>query len=196
MDEGQGRFLLGGGIGSGKSTAAEWFSGAGATLIDTDALARDLLAPGTPQTAAVLARWPEVEGAPGIIDRRALGRIVFGDAEQIAELEAVVHPGVRSAVLSESRRAGDGTLIVEIPILRDLPGEGWPWIVVDAPVEVRVARAVARGPMTEPEVRQVLDRQATRGEWLAAAAWVIDNSGDDQDLERECALVWERIRPR
>jgi dephospho-CoA kinase len=189
------RILLGGGIGSGKSTAAAWFREHGATVVDTDGLARQLLQPGTPQTAAVIARWPEVGSPPGTIDRGALGRIVFGDPGEIAALEEIVHPGVRLAVAEASTLAGDALLIVEIPILRDLVGDGWPWIVVDAPVDVRVERAVRRGPMTEAEVLQVLDRQDSRGAWLAAASWVIDNSGDDQHLAEECARVWEHIRP-
>jgi len=189
------RILLGGGIGSGKSSAAAWFRERGATLLDTDGAAREVLTPGTPQTADVLARWPEVESSPGTIDRRALGRLVFADPEKIEALEAIVHPAVRRMLAEASAAAGDALLIVEIPILRDLAGEGWPWIVVDAPVDVRVERAVRRGPMSEEEVLHVVDRQASRGEWLAAASWVIDNSRDGDHLAGECASVWDHIRP-
>ena len=76
--------------------------------------------------------------------------------------------------------------MVELPVLRDLPGRGWPWIVVDAPDDLRIARTVARGAMSAAEVRRVIDRQAGRGEWLAAASWVVDNSGDPGSLLGQC----------
>ncbi len=83
-------------------------------------------------------------------------------------------------------------VIVEIPLLKDVLGERWPWVVVDAPDEIRIARTMERG-MSESEVRAVMGSQPTRGEWLAAAEWVVDNSGDEEHLGEQCRLVWEAI---
>ena len=187
------RLLLGGGIGSGKTAAASCFAALGSLIVSTDDLARSLLVPGTVETGRVIARWPEVESSPGVIDRRILGRIVFADGGLLAELEAIVHPGVAALVTAAADSHPTEVVIVEIPVLRDLPGRGWPWIVVDAPEPIRVARAAGRGVFSEAEVRQVMERQSTRSEWLAAATWVIDNSGDREQFEEQCRRVWAAI---
>ena len=193
MADHAGRFLLGGGIGSGKTAAAHRFATLGAHVVSTDELARSLLRPGTMQTEQVIARWPDVQVAPGEIDRRRLGQIVFADPVLLGDLEAITHPEVRAMVDAEIESHETDIVLVEIPILRDLPGRGWPWIVVDAPDATRVVRAAARGSFTHDEVLQVAKRQPSRGEWLAAATWVIDNSGDEEHLAQECGRVWEAM---
>ena len=189
-----GRFFLGGGIGSGKSAAGIVFESLGAIVLSGDDAGREVLGVGTPETAAVLQRWPEVALPEGVIDRRALGALVFADAAQLAELEAITAPGIKSRLSAEVDRHPDSVVLVEMPVLRDLVGRGWPWIVVDAPDPVRFERAVARGLMDEAAVRNVMARQPPRGEWLAAADWVIDNSGDRAALVEQCHRVWQAIR--
>lgn len=188
-------YLLGGGIGSGKSTAARWFLSFGAAVYAGDDAGREVLSPGTPETGRVAARWPAVVGAGGVIDRRALGRLVFSDGAQLRELEAITAPGIAQRLRGFAEAHADGVVLIEVPVLRDLAGAGWDWIVVDAPDGLRLERAVARGGITADDIRHVMDRQPSRGEWLEAASWVIDNSGDDQDLAEQCRRVWAEIAP-
>lgn len=188
------RILLLGGIGSGKSTAAAWFSDHGAVVLSSDLVARGVLDPGTDATRQVLARWPSV-GDDGEIDRAALGRVVFGDPSALAELESIVHPATRAGLQAEIGRYPDRAVVVEMPILRDWLGRGWVRVVVDAPDEVRVQRAIERDPSTtQDDVRRVMGHQPTRGEWLAAADYVVDNAGDETSMTQDCARVWERLR--
>jgi dephospho-CoA kinase len=164
-------------------------------VIAGDDAGRQVLAPGTPETAQVATRWPAVVDAQGVVDRRALGRLVFADAGQLRQLEAITGPGIRRRILDLADAHPTDVVIVEVPVLRDLVGRGWGWIVVDAPDEVRFERAVARGEMSPGEVRHVMSRQPGRGEWLAAATWVIDNHGDTAELAEQCRRVWEEIGP-
>jgi dephospho-CoA kinase len=189
------RFVLGGGIGSGKSTAAAAFGRFGAHLVVADDVARSVLAPGSSAVAAVAELWPTTV-SEGILDRQALGRIVFSDPEALAAIEAITHPETAARIIAETETeaAAARDIVVEMPILRDwLPG--WPVVVVDAPREVRIARVVGRGrgPGTVSEVESVMANQPSRAEWLAAADYVIDNSGDRAHLDDQCRRVWERL---
>jgi dephospho-CoA kinase len=181
------RAVICGGIGSGKSTAAARFQSYGATILHADDVARDVLADGTEQAAAVAVRWPEVI-ADGLIDRTALGAIVFADVEELTALESIVHPATE-ARLVEMAASIAGALLVEMPILRDW-FEAWTRIVVDAPDELRLRRAMDRSGIDEAVIRNIMERQPTRGEWLEAADVVIDNSGDLDHLDGECRRVW------
>lgn len=188
------RFYLGGGIGSGKSAAAAWFRTLGAVVISGDDAGREVLASGTAETAAVLRRWPDAATPEGSLDRQALGRIVFRDAGELAALETITGPGIRSRLMAAAESHPDAVVMVEVPVLRDFAGAEWPWIVVDAPEGLRMARAIQRGSgMSDGDVQQVMARQPSRSEWLAAAAWVIDNSGDLGQLEAQCRRVWAAI---
>lgn len=188
------RAFLGGGIGSGKSTAGRILRDLGAVVVEADRHGHEVLAPGTPETRQVAQRWPGVVGGDGIVDRTALGRIVFADPAELADLEAITRPGIRQRVLAEVAAHPDRIVLVELPVLQSILGEDWPWVVVDAPDGLRVARTLARSPqLSEAEVRAVMARQPSRGEWLAAAAWVIDNGGDRVHLEAECRRVWRAL---
>lgn len=190
------RFRLGGGIGSGKSTVARILRDQGAVVLEADREGHAVLAAGTPEHAAVAGTWPTVIRSDGTIDRPALGRIVFADPVALAALEAITWPEIARRLRREADRHTGAVVIVEVPVLRDLMGEGWPWIVVDAPREIRLARTMARPPHpSEDEVHAVMARQPSRGEWLAAASWVIDNSSDETDLVGECDRLWRLIGP-
>lgn len=189
-----GHFFLGGGIGSGKSAAGIHFASFGAVVVSGDDAGRRVLAPGTVETARVKSRWPEAVDGSGGIDRRALGRIVFADAAQLRELEQITGPGIRNVIIAAVDARPAEVVLVEVPVLRDLVGREWRWIVVDAPEGVRIERTIARdGRMTADDVRRVMGRQASRGEWLAAAAWVIENGGDEASLAVQCRRVWDEI---
>jgi dephospho-CoA kinase len=174
--------ILTGGIGSGKSAVGRLFAERGATVVHADGIGHDILEPEGLVFREVADRWPQVV-VEGRIDRRALGRIVFSDPDQLAELEALTHPAIRDRILELVDEAGDGPVVVELPILRDFLGEGWTRVVVDAPVEIRAARLRERG-LADDEIEARLAAQPDRAEWLAAADHVIDNSGSLQDLER------------
>lgn len=188
------RVLLLGGIGSGKSTAGDWFASQGAVVIRADDVARDVLAPGTDATRTVLALWPEVDQGDGTISRTALGRIVFADPAELSALESIVHPQTRLVLRDELAAHPDDVVIVEMALLRDWFDESWTRIVVDAPDDVRVARTIRREPaMSEADVRTVMARQATREQWLVAADYVLDNSGSIGDLHGDCRVVWNTL---
>jgi dephospho-CoA kinase len=183
--------LLTGGIGSGKSTAAGMLASLGASVISSDAAAHRVLEPGGAAAGAVARRFPEaVDG--GRIDRERLGRIVFDDRRALADLEALTHPSIGELLAAEVASADAPLIVLEIPLLRDPLGSGWPVVVVDAPVEVRIERLAARG-MPRDEARRRMDAQPDRERWLAAADHVIDNGGGLEDLAAACRALWREL---
>lgn len=190
MPRGPLRIVLTGGIGSGKSTVAERFEAAGAVVVDADRAGHDVLEPDGAAFDAVARRWPEVV-SDGRIDRRALGRIVFADADQLAALEAMTHPEIRRLV-RDRLDAVDGPAVLEVPIpVRWVPDD-WPVVVVDVPDEVRRRRLRVRG-MDDEEISQRMAAQPTRAEWLAMADEVVDNSGDRTALDDQVRALLERL---
>ena len=166
--------------------------GFGAVVFSSDEFARRTLAPDTEATRLVLERWPEVAD-DGVIDRSRLGRLVFSDADRLRELEQIVHPHTRRSLAEAIELVPSADVVVEMPIIRDW-FEGWTLAVIDAADPIRLARAAARpGEMTEADIRAVMERQLSREEWLLAADFVIDNSGDTAALETECRAVWDRV---
>ncbi len=188
------RALLGGGIGSGKSAVAALLRKLGAVVIDADMAGHRVLEPGGEAFDQVAARWPEVVRA-GRVDRGALGAVVFADPAQLAELEAITHPAIAARIAAAVVAADAEVVVVEVPVLANLVGEGWPRLVVDAPDAARVARSVARG-MDEADVRRRMASQPGREEWLAAADYVVDNSGTWEDLAAEVDRLWAWLTGR
>jgi len=182
------RVLLGGGIGSGKSAAAALLSAMGAAVLSADRAAHRVLEPDGPAAAEVSARWPAAV-VEGRIDRRALAAIVFRDGAALAELELITHPAIARLLAEAVARVDARVVVVEMPLLIDLLGPGWRWVVVDAPDEVRLARLEARGMGREEAVRR-MGAQPTREEWLGRAELVVDNGGDLAHLEAECRWAW------
>lgn len=195
------RVGLTGGIGSGKSTVARLFAELGAHVIDADVLAREVVEPGTAGLAAVVARFGDaILGPDGALDRAALAAIVFADGRARADLDAIVHPLVRAR--SERLRAtyaeaGRGVVIEDVPLLYEagLAGDMDLVVVVTAPVETRVRRAVGRG-MDAADVRARILGQASDAERASIADVVLDNSGDEAALHRQVLECWQqRILP-
>ncbi len=183
--------MLTGGIGSGKSAVAARLAARGAEVLAADAVGHTVLEPDGEAFAAVAARWPAVVVA-GRIDRAALAGIVFADPAARRELEALTHPAIAARLAARVAMSGAEVLVIELPLLVDLVGEGWPRVVVDAPVEVRRARLAARG-MDAGDIEARLRAQPAREEWLAAADFVVDNGGDFDQLEAEVARLWSWI---
>jgi dephospho-CoA kinase len=185
------RLVVTGGIGSGKSTVAARLRELGAHVIEADLLGHTVLEPGGAAHDSVAARWPSVV-FDQVIDRTALAEIVFSDVAQLRELEALTHPAIAAEIKRGIDAAGPGVVVVELPVGSDLVGAGWIRVVVEAPEEVRVARAVERG-MGEDDVRRRVAAQAGPEEWRAGADYVIVNDGTRADLETAVDELWGRF---
>lgn len=163
----------------------------GADVIDADQLGHAVLAPGGAAFADVVARWPDVV-AGGEIDRRALGRIVFSDAAQLAELEALTHPAIRDLLATRLDESESDVVVVEIPIRAPWLDPSWPVLVVDVDDDVRWSRLRARG-MADDEIEGRIAAQPTREEWREHATWVVRNDGGLADLSEEVGRVWREL---
>jgi dephospho-CoA kinase len=189
---------LTGGIGSGKSTVSALLAAKGAVIIDADAIVHEVQAPGGPAYQPMVDHFgPGVVRPDGSLDRTAIAEIVFNDPEQLAALNAIVHPLVGQAIMErmQVQEGTDHVVILDVPLLvesgrSDMVGI----IVVDAPVETAVARAVARGPADEANVRARIAKQASREDRLAKADLVIDNAGTPADLPAQVDAAWTWIQ--
>lgn len=196
---------LTGGIGSGKSTVGELFKSRGAHLINADEVARRVVEPGQPGYKEVLSRFgSEILMADKTLNRQALAEIVFQDPRAREDLEAIVHPLVGETILSElaelvaHERSGQ-VVILEIPLLaeqakgRGKQGVKWPVraiIVVDVPESVALERLVRYRGMDPEDAHHRMAAQASRESRLALADYVIDNSGNLEDLKQKVDDAW------
>ncbi|WP_149257224.1 dephospho-CoA kinase [Actinomadura sp. K4S16] len=188
---------LTGGIGSGKSEVSKRLREHGAVVIDADMIAREVVEPGTPGLAAVVAEFGEDVLLPsGALDREKVGRVVFADPDRLAALNAIVHPlvGERMQELMDAAPA-DAVVVYDVPLLAEngLAGMYDEVVVVDAPEEVQLDRLVARRGMTEEDARALMANQASREERRAVATRVIDNSGSLADLKTQVDALWEAL---
>lgn len=192
------RIGLTGGIGSGKSTAAARFAELGAVVIDSDLIAREVLAPGTPGLARVVQRFGEgVLAADRSLDRPRLGTIVFADPAALADLNAIVHPLVRHRS-DELAAAGEGAVLVhDVPLLVEngMAAGFDAVVVVEAPLELRLERLSGRG-MTPDVARSRIAAQATDEQRREVATVVLDNSGSVAQLRARVDAVWPRLLGR
>lgn len=184
---------LTGGIGAGKSTVAARLAEHGAVVVDSDLIAREVVAVGTPGLARVTAAFgPRVLAPDGTLDRAALAGIVFHDAEALATLNSIVHPLVRAR--SEelvATAAATAVLVHDIPLL--VENHLWPGfhlvLVVHAPVQTRVARLVARG-LPEDGARARIAAQASDEQRRAAADVWLDNGGPPGQVRAAVDELW------
>lgn len=189
---------LTGGIGSGKSEVARRFAARGAVLIDSDVLAREVVAPGTDGLAAVVAEFGEgVVGTDGSLDRPALGALVFGDDDARRRLEALVHPRVRERSAAIAAGAGpDAVVVHDIPLLVET-GQASRFdavVVVDVPEQVQIERLRTSRGMSAEEAESRIAAQATRTQRTGVADFVIDNTGSLAELETRVDQVWRALR--
>ena len=175
------RIGLTGGIGSGKSTVSGRFAGLGVPVIDADEIARELVAPGAPGLAPVVAAFGTgILDEAGLLDRARLRRIVFADPARRRELEAILHPLVRQEIQRRVLEISAPYCIVAIPLLvetgqADLVDRV---LVVDAPEALQRSRLAARAGWTEDDVEAAIRSQAPREARLRAADDVIVNDAD------------------
>jgi dephospho-CoA kinase len=189
---------LTGGIGAGKSLAAQYFSELGARVVDADQLARIAIERGSAGFDDVITRFGEAIMRNGDIDRKALAEIIFSDAKAKEDLEAIIHPRVRELFLEVvSDLQPDEVLIYEIPLLVET-GAAANFdlvITVEADLEVRKERLRKRG-MFISEIDRRIAQQASREEREAAADFVIINNGDEDLLLRAVENLWEELPSR
>ncbi|MGA9163445.1 MAG: dephospho-CoA kinase [Thiobacillus sp.] len=187
---------LTGGIGSGKSTVADSFAAQGVPVIDTDAIARDLTAPGGAALDAVRAAFGEaVMQADGTLDRAALRRRVFSDSASRHHLEAILHPLIRQRVEQALGTLTAPYALVVVPLLVETGGYRAVLdrvLVVDCPEDMQIERVIARSGLTRDEVTAILAAQASRAERLAAADDVIVNSASPEALRTQVAALHRR----
>ncbi|PYG02131.1 dephospho-CoA kinase [Georgenia satyanarayanai] len=194
------RLGLTGGIGAGKSTVARELERLGAVVVDADAVAREVVAPGTPGLAAVAAEFGEEVLAPdGALDRAALGRVVFADPAARARLEEVTHPLI---AVETARRVADlppGTVVVhDVPLIveRGLADRYDLVAVVGADEDVRLERLVRDRGMSRQDALARIAAQATDAERREVADVWLDNSGSPEDLLEQVRRLWhERLLP-
>lgn len=192
---------LTGGIGSGKSTVAQFFADRGATIIDADAISRSLMEPGQQVLTDVVATFGEdLLDATGRLNRQALADIVFNDDDARQRLNDIVHPAVRAESRLQLKTAleanPDSAIIIQdIPLLVET-GQTEQYdgvIVVYTDLETRLQRLVEARGMDADDARARIAAQATDEQRRAVADWVIDNSGTLEDTQAQVAAVWEEL---
>lgn len=188
------RVGLTGGIGSGKSTVAKRLAALGATIVDADQIAREVVEPGTRALAAIVERFgPEIVDADGALDRPALGRIVFGDPGALADLEAITHPAIWETTATRMAMARrDGIVVHDMPILveKGLSSDYHLVVVVDTPEAERIRRLVEDRGMSESDARARIAVQASDDQRYAAADSVLTNTGSVAELEEAVDALW------
>jgi dephospho-CoA kinase len=174
------RVALTGGIASGKSTVADLFTGLDVPVIDTDLIARELLAPGTPWQAQVIERFGSaVRAVDGSLDRRALRELVFADAPARAALESLLHPAIRARAAEREAAARGPYLITVIPLLAETgrAGDYNRVLLVDCDERAQRARLAQRDGSSDASIDAALSAQASRAQRRALAHDVIANDG-------------------
>ena len=187
---------LTGGIGSGKSAAAEQFARLGATVVDTDAIAHELTGAGGAAVGDIRRLFGKAfVDASGAMDRKRMRDLAFSDAEDKRRLESLLHPMIRA----ESRRridAGAGPYVVHVvPLLVESPGyreRVGRVLVVDCPEALQISRVRQRSGLPEAEVRRIIASQIQRERRLAAADDVIDNSGSIAAMQHRVGELHEK----
>jgi dephospho-CoA kinase len=178
---------LTGGIASGKSAVAEEFAKLGVPVLDTDQIARDVVAPGMPALGRLVAEFgPEILDADGRLDRAHMRERVFSDPAQRRKLEAITHPAIREELAQRSAAAGGDYQIHVIPLLVET-GRADTYdrvLVVDCPEEAQIERLQARDRTSREQAEEILAAQVSREERLNAAHDVIENTGTLADLQR------------
>jgi dephospho-CoA kinase len=190
------RIGLSGGIGSGKSTVARRFAALGALVVDTDAVAHALTAPGGAALPAIAAAFgADMIAADGAMDRAKMRALVFSQPAERLRLEAILHPMIGAATRARASRAGAGQAIVfDVPLLT----ESGTWrarvdrvVIVDCSAATQVARVVERSGWTADAVERTIAQQATRAQRRAIAdAVIVNETLTLAQLEHEVDVLW------
>jgi dephospho-CoA kinase len=186
---------LTGGIGCGKSLAAQYFAELGALVIDADQLARAAIERGSAGFDEVVTLFGDSLLKDGNIDRRALGEIIFKDPKAKVALENIIHPFVRKEFIEAvASLKGDQVLVYEIPLLVETNAhERFDLVItVESEMENRIARLRGRG-MHISEIEGRIAAQATREQRIEIADFLIENDGTEDELLRQVENIWDSL---
>ena len=193
------RVGLTGNVGAGKSTTVSLFASWGATIIDSDVLAREVVTPGSPALGQLRELWGDtVIAADGELDRAAMRQIVFSDPKARKRLEAILHPAIRERsreLFVEAEARGDRIAIGVVPLLFEagLEKEYDVVLLIDAPLELRIERLVNKRGLSADEARAIADAQMPAQEKRTRADFVIDNDSDITSFERRAWETWKEV---
>lgn len=192
------RIGIAGGIGSGKSTVARLFGELGCVVIDSDALSRAAI--NEPAVMEQLVDWwgPSVVTGTGVVDRQAVGRIVFADSSERARLEGLIHPMIESArmaLIEVATTAGVRAVLIDAPLLFEagLAGEMDAIVFVDTPFEARLERVRGSRGWSEQELRDREKAQLPLEEKRRRSDYHIVNTGGVDDLRRQVTRILTQI---
>jgi dephospho-CoA kinase len=192
---------LTGGIGSGKSTVSEMFRALGATVIDADQVARDVVRPSEPALEEVARRFPGTVDADGTLDRAALAARIFSDPVERAALNAILHPRIQAEVQRRTAALGaagvssvlyDAALLIENGLHHAMDGV----VVVWVPPELQRTRLMARDGLSESEAKARIAAQAPLDAKRAVATWVVDNAGSREETREQVEAIWKALQGR
>lgn len=189
------RIGLTGGIASGKSTVADMFAALGVPVIDTDVIAREIVAPGQPALAEIVAAFgDDLLGPDGSLDRRALRARVFADPADRHRLEGILHPRIRNRTLELAAAAGGPYQVIVVPLLVEsgFDRQVDEVVVVDCPEAEQRRRLMTRDGETAQQVSRMLAAQVGRAARIASADAVIDNSGDLRATRAQVQALHQR----
>ena len=190
------RVGLTGGIGSGKSTVADELARRGAAIIDADQLAREVVEPGTPGLAQIVARFGDRVLVGERLDRAALAKIVFADPQARQDLESIIHPAVRRRAAELEAAAPSRSIVVHVIPLLVETGQAANFdvvVVVDVDSEIQLDRLLARGELSAEEALSRIATQANREQRLAAADVAVDNNGSLVELRAQIDDLWSDL---
>ena len=185
---------LTGAIGSGKSSVSALFERKGAIIIDGDGIAKQLQQQGSPTLQKLVDEFGDILLDTGELDRAKVAKLVFGDAEMLKRLNAIMHPAIGVEILRqiELNIATDNVVVLDMPLLVENPRDGMSGlVVVDVDPEVAISRLVQFRNMNEEDARRRMASQASREDRLKVADRIIDNSGSPEDLGSQVDDVWD-----
>ncbi|MBL8951638.1 MAG: dephospho-CoA kinase [Myxococcaceae bacterium] len=187
-----------GGIASGKSTVTNMLRALGAHVLDADALAREIVAPGSPGLAEIVARWPDVLGADGSLDRKRLGEHIFNAPADRKALDAITHPRIGALMLERTQALWargervvfyDAALLIENRLHEAMSGV----IVVWVPRALQLERLMKRNGLTHEQAEARVASQLPLDDKRAYATWLIDNSGTLEATRAQVEKVWQEV---
>ena len=185
---------LTGAIGSGKSSVSALFASKGAIIIDGDGIAKQLQQKGSAMLQKMVDEFGDILLDTGELDRAKVAQLVFGDADLLKRLNAIMHPAISAEILRqiEMNMATDNVVVLDMPLLVENPREGMSGlVVVDVDPEVAISRLVQFRHMNEDDARRRMASQASREDRLKVADRVIDNSGSPDELDAQVDEVWD-----
>ena len=185
---------LTGAIGSGKSSVSALFERKGAIIIDGDGIAKQLQQKGSTTLQRMVDEFGDILLESGELDRAKVAKLVFGDAEMLKRLNAIMHPAIGIEILRqiELNMTTDNVVVLDMPLLVENPRDGLSGlVVVDVDPEVAIARLVQFRNMNEEDARRRMASQASREDRLKFADRIIDNSRDPESLGSQVDDVWD-----